>query len=75
MFCWSPLTIVDDEPGRTLLGFFTWTNLPCRKLKLEWPFLGLGIILGDVADSVGVSSMEDGATVGCGGAALDTGGA
>ena len=35
--------IIDDEPCRIPFRFLTWTNLPCWKLKLEWPFSGLRI--------------------------------
>ena len=38
MFFWCPLTFVDDEPCRIPFSFLPWTNLPCWKLKLDWPF-------------------------------------
>ena len=38
MFFWCPLTFIDDEPCRVPFRFLLWTNLPCWKLKLDWPF-------------------------------------
>ena len=43
MFCWIPLTIIDDEPCRIPFRFLPWTNLPCWKLKLDRPISGLRI--------------------------------